>query len=119
MSNCFAQGRVDVRGRWKGVLESLGVPSQFLTGKHSPCPMCGGKDRFRFLNTNGDGTYICNGCGNGNGFSLVMRWKDVDFLDALDLVRPLAGSLPAHTPSSYSSRTTGRNTTSSPAEKRQ
>ena len=36
------------RGRWQGILPAIGVSSQYLTGKHGPCPMCGGKDRFRW-----------------------------------------------------------------------
>ena len=43
-------------GRWHGILTALGVPQEFLTGKHGPCPICGGKDRFRFDNKNGRGT---------------------------------------------------------------
>ena len=35
-------------GRWKSILPAFGVTPQQLTGKHGPCPLCGGKDRFRF-----------------------------------------------------------------------
>jgi putative DNA primase/helicase len=54
--------------------------------------MCGGKDRFRFLDTNGDGTFICNQCGAGSGFDLLMKWRGVDFTGAIELVRPLVPS---------------------------
>jgi putative DNA primase/helicase len=78
MSSHFG-GHVNVSGRWPGVLNALGMPSHYLTGKHTPCPICGGKDRFRFLDTGGRGTFICNQCGDGNGFTLVMWWKGVTF----------------------------------------
>jgi putative DNA primase/helicase len=56
---------------WPAILAQLGVPASLLTGKHGPCPGCGGKDRFRFDNKYGRGDYICNRCGNGNGFDLL------------------------------------------------
>jgi putative DNA primase/helicase len=96
MSNCFETTRyVDVRGRWASVLASLGMPSKFLSGKNCPCPICGGKDRFRFLDTNGDGTFICNQCGTGNGFTLLRMWRGVEFAEALQLLTPLVASMPA------------------------
>ena len=35
------------RGRWREILPRLGLEPQFLVKKHGPCPLCGGKDRFR------------------------------------------------------------------------
>ena len=40
-------------------------------GRHCPCPVCGGKDRFRFDNKDGRGTYICNQCCSGDGLELI------------------------------------------------
>lgn len=60
------------RGKWKGILLELGVEERFLGGKHGPCPICGGSDRFRFDNKGGNGGYICNQCGGGDGFKLLM-----------------------------------------------
>ncbi len=51
--------------------------------------MCGGKDRFRWIDTDGKGTWVCTHCNGGNGWSLVQRFCNVDFRGALDLVRPL------------------------------
>ena len=106
-----------MRGRWPGVLESLGMSSKFLSRKNCPCPVCGGKDRFRFLDTNGDGTFICNQCGTGNGFTLLMWWRGIDFADALELVRPLVPSTPAPARTWRTERQSEM--TSSPFEKRQ
>jgi putative DNA primase/helicase len=100
-------------------LQRLGMPSSYLTGKHSPCPMCGGKDRFRFIDTNGHGTYICSQCGGGNGFTLIQKWKGVDWHDALGLVRPLVDSIPAKKIAPVASDwTRGRKEVSSPWERR-
>jgi putative DNA primase/helicase len=41
--------------------------------------MCGGKDRFRFDDKEGHGTWICTHCGAGDGFSLLMKVMGIDF----------------------------------------
>jgi putative DNA primase/helicase len=61
------------RGQWPEVLAMLGVEERFLTGRHGPCPMCGGKDRFRFSDKDGDGWFYCNQCGPGSGILLLRR----------------------------------------------
>ena len=43
------------RGRWPGILTALGVPAKALRNRHGPCPVCGGKDRFRFDDKGGAG----------------------------------------------------------------
>jgi putative DNA primase/helicase len=86
--------RVDAQHRWTSILPALGMSSHYLRNKHGPCPVCGGKDRFRFDDKEGNGTFFCNGRGAGNGFDLVQRFCKVDFMGALDLVRPLAGNSP-------------------------
>ena len=63
------------KGQWKGILKTLGVPAELLTGKHGPCPLCAGKDRFRFDNQEGRGTWICNSCGSGDGIALAMKFS--------------------------------------------
>ncbi|TNC74360.1 DUF7146 domain-containing protein [Rubellimicrobium roseum] len=79
------------KGRWKGILGHLGLPDQFLRPKHGPCPLCGGKDRYRFDDLEGRGTYYCSGCGPGDGIGLVMKFFSLDFLTALDRVRETLG----------------------------
>lgn len=92
------------RGKWKGILLQLGVPAQSLTGKHGPCPMCGGDDRFRFDNKDQRGTYICNACGAGDGMKLAVEFTGKPFsvlapqIDGmLGNVRPDAPGKPAMT----------------------
>lgn len=69
-------------GRWKSLLPLIGVSLEFLTGKHCPCPVCGGKDRFRFDDKGGNGTWFCSHCGAGNGVDLIMKAKGMTFIEA-------------------------------------
>lgn len=77
-------------GRWRGILQSFGIEDRFLTGKHGPCPVCGGKDRFRFDDRDGKGTWICNQCGAGDGFMLLQRLNGWTFKEAAREVRAIA-----------------------------
>src|SRR3546814_8107148 len=52
--------------RWPSILPQFGISPSYLTGKQTPCPTCGGKDRFRFDNKDGRGTYYCNKYGPGD-----------------------------------------------------
>lgn len=64
----------DARGRWHGILPSFGIAPEYLTGKHGPCPMCGGKDRWRFADDDGRGNWYCNNCGHGDGWDLLAMY---------------------------------------------
>jgi putative DNA primase/helicase len=81
-------------GRWREILGGLGFQGDLLNGKHHPCPMCGGTDRFRFTDRNGDGDYFCSQCGAGKGFKLVMAWRGWDFREAATQVDTIIGTLP-------------------------
>lgn len=59
------------QGNWDEILTEAGIPSAFLTKKHMACPICGGKDRFRYADTNGTGKYYCSHHGNGYGIHLL------------------------------------------------
>ena len=78
-------------GRWRDLLGRFGVQASHLSGRHGPCPMCGGKDRFRFDNKNGRGTWFCNQCGAGDGFILLERLKGWDFQKACNEVEEIMG----------------------------
>ena len=73
----FSKVKTAARGHWPDILESLGVDRSKLTNIHQPCPACGGTDRFRFDDKNGDGTFICSGGGGsitaGDGFKLLIH----------------------------------------------
>ena len=71
-------------GKWQSIFSSLGI--DVGNGKHCPCPVCGGKDRFRFDNKNGRGTYICNQCGSGDGLELIKNYYHCDAKEASNKV---------------------------------
>ena len=87
--------RLDVRtvaaGRWRSILSTLGMDDKALSGKHCACPMCGGKDRFRFDDKDGRGTFYCSGCGAGDGVKLAMGITGLSFKDAAREIERLAG----------------------------
>ena len=65
-------------GRWEQIHRALGVSlSTTSHQKHTPCPGCGGKDRFRVTKAYADtGGYICGGGGDttgGDGFALLQH----------------------------------------------
>ncbi len=81
------------QGKWHSILLSLGVPAEVLTGKHVACPICrNGKDRFRFDDKDGRGMWICNSCGAGDGFKLLMQIKGIDFKTCAKIVRESLGT---------------------------
>lgn len=79
------------QGRWRGILSQFGLDQRQLSGKQCPCPICGGKDRFRMDNKGGRGTWYCNQCGAGTGFDMVMKLRGWDFRMALAEIRKLVG----------------------------
>ena len=72
------------KGKWPLIFEGLGI--NVGTGKHMPCPVCGGKDRFRFDNLEERGTWICNVCGAGDGLELVKNSYDCSKMEAASKV---------------------------------
>lgn len=86
------------RGRWAEILSAVaGIPPEILDGDHHPCPKCGGADRFRFSNRDGDGSIICNNCARrqcGDGLASVQWALQCDFPTALRLVCDYLGVVP-------------------------
>ena len=85
-------------GRWPEILTRLGIERRFLVKKHGPCPLCGGKDRFRFDDKDGSGSYYCNGCGAGVGIILVRRLHTWDHATACAEVDKIIGTEPVSSP---------------------
>lgn len=77
-----------MRGRWTDALIQNGIDEHLLTGKHCKCPLCGGKDRFRYTDKDGDGRYFCNGCGAGDGMTLLMKVTGREFKDLAKELEP-------------------------------
>jgi putative DNA primase/helicase len=82
------------RGRWRELLLRFGLEPRFLNKRHGPCPLCGGKDRFRFDDRDGDGWFICNRCGAGPGIVLLRRLRGWDFRTACDEIDKIIGRTP-------------------------
>jgi len=83
--------RGTTQGRWPEILPKCGIDALVLNGRHSPCPICEGKDCFRFENKGGRGTYLCSQCGSGDGFDLIEKVFACSFLDAVDMVEKALG----------------------------
>lgn len=79
------------QGKWRGILLELGLSSEALRNRHGPCPMCGGRDRFRWDNRDGNGGFICSQCGSGDGFRLLQLVKGWDFATAAREVDRVVG----------------------------
>lgn len=90
------------QGHWPSILGSLaGLSADQLTDKHQPCPLCGGKDRYRFDDQDGSGSWFCNKCGGpqqaggaGNGIDLLMRRTGWTFAEAAKRIEQHLGIVP-------------------------
>lgn len=89
------------RGKWDQILVAIGIGPDLLDGKHHACPICGGKDRFRFNDKFGNGEWTCHShgfrpgkkVGNGNGIELFMDFMRISkFQDAANEVRRMLGA---------------------------
>ncbi|MDO2953615.1 DUF927 domain-containing protein [Aeromonas simiae] len=77
-------------GHWPDVLAGVGIDTPHR-GKHGPCPVCGGRDRFRLDDKGGRGTWICNQCGSGDGLDLVSKVTGKPPKEVAELLAPLVG----------------------------
>jgi len=95
-------------GNWLNILSFYGMED--CTGIHTPCPICGGTDRYRFDDKgSANRTWFCsdpeqihgsaskNGIA-GDGFDLLMHGKGINFYGALKLVQDYFGHSPASHP---------------------
>ncbi len=80
-------------GKWHGILTALGVDAALLTGGQKPCPGCGGRDRFRWDNKEGRGTWYCNRCGAGTGLTLLQLVHGWDARHAMLEVDRVVGTV--------------------------
>ena len=89
-------------GRWPDLLAQLaGLTSDQLTDKHQPCPLCGGKDRYRFDDQDGTGSWYCNQCGGkdqsgggGTGMDMLMRRNGWAYAEACQRIEQHLGHMP-------------------------
>lgn len=87
------------KGKWRGILQNLGLPAEYLTGRHTGCPICrDGKDCFRFDDKEGRGTYICNRCGAGDGMKLAIEFTGEAFTEVAPRIDAMLGNIKADAP---------------------
>lgn len=85
------------RGKWRGILMTLGVPEASLKNKHGNCPLCTSTDNFRFDDKEGKGTWICT-CGAGDGMKLAMQYTGKPFAEVAAIIDGMVGNLKVETP---------------------
>jgi len=83
------------QGKWRGIIPRYGIEANLLDGKHHPCPICGGKDRFRFTDHEGLGYWVCNQCQPkpNDGISLLMAVTGRAFKDLAGEVEEMCGKV--------------------------
>lgn len=86
------------RGRWFGILKGFGIDENYLRNVHGPCPICGGSDRWRWDDKDGNGTYYCNQCGSGNGIDLLINFTGRDFKEIAKEIDGMVNNIPLVTP---------------------
>lgn len=59
--------------------------------KKTPCPACGGRDRFWYDDKNGNGDYFCQQCSAGDGFSLIQKVTGLSFPESIAEVAAIVG----------------------------
>lgn len=92
MALTFPQVRDAAVGRWKELIfPAFAVTVPATKNKHGACPICGGTDRFRCDDKQGKGTWICNQCGAGDGFELLVKARGLNHAEVLKEVGALLG----------------------------
>ncbi|MGJ0637406.1 DUF927 domain-containing protein [Xenorhabdus bovienii] len=87
---------------WENLLPACGIEIP-AKGKHSACPVCGGTDRFHFIDDHHHGNWHCRQCdlpNYGDGLDLVAKTNRISVLEAAKIVAnvlalPLPESKPA------------------------
>ena len=87
------------KGHWPQILSTLaGLSEKQLRNTHQLCPLCGGKDRYRYDDRSQNGDWFCNQCGGpnsrggaGDGSSMLMRRNDRTFKEAAQRVEEHLG----------------------------
>lgn len=81
-------------GLWENILQNLaGLDSSIFRGKHSPCPLCGGNDRFRYVKGY-DQPFLCSQCGTRSPVNFYMELTGIDFSTAINDIGDFLNLIP-------------------------
>ncbi|MEQ2027936.1 toprim domain-containing protein [Xenorhabdus szentirmaii] len=94
---------------WENLLPACGIDIP-AKDKHGACPICGGTDRFHFIDDHHHGNWHCRQCDNpnyGDGLDLVAKTKGISITEAAKIVaNVLALPLPEPKPARKTIQTT-------------
>lgn len=91
MSITFIEVKRAAETRWVDLIfPAFGIETP-VNKQHGPCPHCGGSDRFRCDDKGGNGSYYCNNCGAGDGFSLIEKVRGLNSSECLHQVAGVLG----------------------------
>nr|WP_083600268.1 toprim domain-containing protein [Xenorhabdus eapokensis] len=90
---------------WENLLSACGIDIP-AKGKHGACPVCGGNDRFHFIDDHHHGNWHCRQCdapNYGDGLDLVAKTNRISIFEAAKVVAdalalPLPEPKPTNTP---------------------
>ena len=86
-------------GKWQDIYNTLGIPVG--DGSHKGCPLCGDGNnahRFRMDGATSNGKWICTQCGAGTGLSMVQKYFNIAFPEALEKVNEIVGDCEVRKP---------------------
>jgi putative DNA primase/helicase len=82
-------------GKGRYILQSMGFPTEYMQKKHRDCPLngCGGKDRYRFTDFQGNGSFICSTCTpeGGDFVKLAMEYFGFSFIEVVKITKDILG----------------------------
>lgn len=79
---------------WAEALSECGINRGLLIKKGTPCPACGGTDRFTYDNHFAKGDSFCRSCGHMTAIDLLMKAKNIEAGDALKQLREAGAPIP-------------------------
>jgi putative DNA primase/helicase len=68
-----------LRSSWRNSLARLGVPEEILLAENTPCPFCGGTDRFSASWKEDREGFYCRKCGYYSAMNFYRKWKGIGF----------------------------------------
>ncbi|EHJ7614985.1 toprim domain-containing protein [Salmonella enterica] len=91
----------DIKNRARGLWGDIILPELGIDipekGKHGPCPICGGTDRFHYKDDHDDGDWYCGQCragkkGKVDGLDLISGVQGISLKDAAIKVGEIIGA---------------------------